>query len=280
MPFELIDYESTGDKLFLTISPLPVEGRQVRSIDIYIMGEDSARNFDMIRKLDPEAQSMYYQHNISSRFEKEYKCLEDMQAYLVIHNPSRGLIDDHDLTNSTALYRVDYRVEDASGASSTPWLLLIMALLVLLIAGVVIGGIVLYRKSKRDRKSFFVKGSFLYYALQGPDGNVFYLGPEQYDRMYSSGSLAGFQFLGYTREIGGEIYNEAGMVVSAAAAVPAAYPADTGQMVSPAAPPIVLQAPEQQAVAPAVQMPQPAPEVQVQAQEGEPAPVQQLSQAP
>jgi hypothetical protein len=245
MPIELIDYDSTGDMLFLTISPTAIEGKQVRNIDVYIMDETNAKNFAMVKKADPKSSSMYYAFNLSSRYEREYKCLDDIQAYLVLDNPIRSASDDYDLYNSTATYRVDYRVEDAASEASIPWGLIIMALLALAIAGALIAGIVLYRRSKRERKSFFVKGSFLYYALQGPDGNVFYFGPDQYNRMYEAGSLAGFQFLGYTREIGGEIYNESGMVVSQMTAAPAAaYPADAVAAPAPILPqPVILQAP-------------------------------------
>jgi hypothetical protein len=162
-----------------------------------------------------------------------------------LDNPIRSASDDTDLHNSTATYRVDYRVEDASKGASLPWGLIIMAFLALAIAGAVIVGIVIYRRSKSDRRSFFVKGSFLYYALQGPDGNIFYFGPDQYNKMYAAGSLAGFQFLGYTREIGGEIFNESGMMVSSTTAAPAtAYPAEvTASSALVPAQPTILQAP-------------------------------------
>jgi hypothetical protein len=246
-PIKLKGYDAAGDMLHITISPTVKEGKQIRSIDLYIMDERSANSFDMIKKLDPELQSMYYVHNISSRFEKDYKCLDDLQAYLVLYNPLRSINDDSDLFNSTAIFRVDYRVEDAAGGSSVPWGLIIMAFLALAIAGAVIVVIVIIRRAKVDKRSFFVKGSFMYYALQGPDGNIFYFGPDQYTRMYNAGSLAGFQFLGYTREIGGEIYNESGSIVSPTSAAPVepapAQPVTPIQVMVPEPQPVILQAP-------------------------------------
>ena len=216
-PIELRGFDRSGDVMHITISHKMIEGKRIRSIDMYMTNSRTVEYFSLRKQGNPDEMAMYYQRNISSRFERDYKCLWNEQIYLILDNPWREG-DDHDLENATAIVRVDYSVKDAlKGGSNRLLVLLIIILGTLIVLIILTAGIILFRKRRKEVDSFFKKGNFMYYALRGPDGNVFYFGPDQYMRMKESNSIVGFVLLGYTREIGGDIYNDSALIVTPSA---------------------------------------------------------------
>ncbi|MDG6225725.1 MAG: hypothetical protein QCI82_09455 [Candidatus Thermoplasmatota archaeon] len=223
-PIELRGFDSSGDVMHITITHKIIEGKRIRSIDMYMVNSRTVEYFNLRKQGNPDEIAMYYQRNISSRFERDYKCLWNEQIFLVLDNPWM-VGDDSDMDNATAIVRVDYSVKDVTGAGTNGLLVMLLIILGTLIVLILLtAGIILFRKRKKGVDSFFKRGNFLYYALKGPDGNIFYFGPDQYKRMHETNSIVGFVFLGYTREIGGDIYNESGLIVTPSAYEVPDYP--------------------------------------------------------
>jgi len=211
-PILLKGLDRDGDVLEMTLRPKAIEGKQTRRLNFYLTDENTVNRFGMFEEDSLKTYSMYHQTNLTTLFEKRYECTWDKQVYLVLDNPYIDG-DEADTFNSTAWVRLDYTVTDSETSSGNLIVtIVIVVFAVLIIAGLAFLAVLFFKRKVSDRRSFFVRGDFMYYALQGPDGRIYYYGPDQYARMYSSGSLAGFQFLGYTREIGGQIYNETGAV--------------------------------------------------------------------
>ncbi|MCU0798089.1 MAG: hypothetical protein MUC62_00250 [Candidatus Thermoplasmatota archaeon] len=144
--------------------------------------------------------------NISERTVGEFKNDRDSQIMALFFNHLREG-DTRDWDNASVNIRFDYYITGERKEESSP--LIVIVLVVLAVMILILMVILLVRRLKRGKKdsvTFFSPETGPYYAVRAlVDSRVFYLDPDQYSNLYSSGRLNEFEFLGTSPRVGGMI---------------------------------------------------------------------------
>jgi hypothetical protein len=214
---KLEDYDSKGDNLHLTVIYQKREdiSSTPRRVNYYIVEKYIADNFDVYTYDVLLQKSQDMELNVTGRVDKDVVNTKDTQLYLVIDNPyMEG--DDKDPKNETAYLRVDYIVTEEEKEAGLEFMgselktgvviFFILALIsVIAIITFTAYSIISMKKKERAIHPFFASVASGYYVFSGPDGSTYYFSRSQYEDMYKAGSLVGYEYLGESGRIGGDI---------------------------------------------------------------------------
>ena len=230
---EVDGFEKKGSKLNLVLV-----FKNERSIDL-IIGDgyikDNYQHLDVLDSTTFSERVLELKRNLSggntNRFEADYENIKDDQMYVILFNPNKPGDESRDYNDTTARLRIDMTITDVSPEDGSALLTVLIIILSAAIVAVLIGVIIVFiKRKKKDAKTFWDTSRDLYYAFVGPGGTVYYFSYEQYANMYQANGMQGYEYLGQSRSIGGEVIPDATMDQTGAVpgdvpiAAPVAYP--------------------------------------------------------
>ncbi len=203
-PLEGLDTEGEVLHYTITFKRSQMEGDIQRPIDFILLDRtiaDQNPTIDIAMQL-----GLLMKPNISERTVGEFKNDRDSQIMALFFNHLREG-DTKDWDNASVIIRFDYYITGERKEESSPLIMIVLVVFaVVILVSLVILLVRRLKRGKKDAVTFFSPETGPYYAVRAlVDSRVFYLDPDQYSQLYSSGRLNEFEFLGTSPRVGGMI---------------------------------------------------------------------------